>query len=155
MAYNLSNCLKFTLQSFTTYFLCAFQINATTIVFELNFRTKPQQTCNHRVWLRSSGSSSFHPPSCGSWGQKEWQKPSRTGRTCTSCGRRAPPGCGRWACPSSWRWRHTGHTWMFSHLQQGKDEHLQEPQLLLNVWTQSHHAQQEGTQFHQGYCVGR
>lgn len=69
-------------------------------------------TCNHALKL-------FFPlPSCGSWGQKEWQRPSHIGRTCTSYGRRAPPGCGRWACPSSWRWRRTGHTWMSSHLWQ-------------------------------------
>lgn len=91
------------------------------MLLELNFRTKwqPSQTCNHCLWLRLSGSSSFHSPSCGSWGLKEWQRPSHTGRTCTSYGRRAPPGCGRWACPSSWRWRRIGRTWMSSHLWQG------------------------------------
>lgn len=90
--------------------MSAFHMKTTAIVLELGFRTK--STCNHALKL-------FFPlPSCGSWGQKEWQRPSHIGRTCTSYGRRAPPGCGRWACPSSWRWRRTGHTWMSSHLWQ-------------------------------------
>lgn len=67
-----------------------------------------------------SGCDSSHSPSCGSWGPTEWQRPSRTGRTCTSYGRRGPPGCERWACPSSWRWSRTGRTWTSSHLQQGQ-----------------------------------
>lgn len=70
----------------------------------------------------------------------EWQRPSRTGHTCTSYGRRAPPGCGRWACPFSWRCCRTGRTWMSSHLQQGQrnigESHFQLP-IVVPVNTRS------------------
>lgn len=111
------------------------QINTTKMQLELNLGTKWQL-----LQTGSSGSSSFHSPSCGSWGRTEWQRPSRTGHTCTSYGRRAPPGCGRWACPFSWRCCHTGRTWMSSHLQQGQrnigESHFQSP-IVVPVNTQS------------------
>ncbi len=52
----------------------------------------------------------LNSPSCGSWAQMAWRRPSHTGHTCTSCVRRVRPGCARWVCPCAWRWRHTGHT---------------------------------------------